>query len=67
MKTRSTFLLAAVAVSAIAVGSCPGLTRLGMNVVRGSLRNRKTTRITSATEIISVRSVSCTEARMVTV
>src|SRR5438477_35901 len=40
---------------------------LGMNVVRGFRRNKKTTTITRSTEIIRVLSTLATDARMVMV
>ncbi len=44
-----------------------GTAMLGMKVARPLRRNRNTTMITSATEMSSVRSTSCSEARMVVV
>ena len=42
-----------------------GTATLGMNVARTSRRNTNTTRTTSTSEMISVRSTSATEARTV--
>jgi len=44
-----------------------GTATLGIMVVRGFLRNTKTTRTTSNIEMIMVFSISRTDARMVTV
>ena len=44
-----------------------GTATLGISVARTLRRNRNTTRITSTIEIISVRSTSCTDARIVVV
>ena len=44
-----------------------GTAMLGINVDLGFLKKRNTTTMTSITEMISVRSTSWTEARMVTV
>ncbi len=44
-----------------------GTAMLGMKVARPLRRNRNTTMITSATAMHSVRSTSCSEARMVVV
>ncbi len=41
-----------------------GTATLGIKAERASRRNRNTTMMTSATEIASVRSTSCSEARM---
>ena len=41
-----------------------GTATLGIRVARALRKNRNTTRITSATEIIRVNSASCSEARM---
>ena len=44
-----------------------GTATLGINAVRGLRRNANTTRMTRMIEMISVRSTSRTEARMVVV
>ena len=57
----STYMAAKVPISEI------GTATAGMSVARQLRRKRNTTRITSATEIISVRSTSRSDARMVLV
>ena len=44
-----------------------GTATLGINAVRGLRRNANTTRTTRTIEMISARSMSCTDARMVVV